>query len=141
MRIAIANLELLALAGMIIKGQLMNATHRSAIGILSFAAHVHWPWQEVRTVKVQRFYRPEDISRDLGYRSGFWDIYASTEEEVVDVGNIQHKCQVQRSGSLAGWRQHLQICAIPFLLCIDPVPPTTIFRSAQQLLFAVHHQL
>ena len=33
--------------------------------------------QEVKSVEVQRFYRPEDISKEHGYRAGFWDIYAS----------------------------------------------------------------
>ena len=53
-------------------------------------------------MKVQRFYRPEDISKDLGYRAGFWDIYASSEQEELDVDTVQYKCQVQRSGSSAG---------------------------------------
>lgn len=58
--------------------------------------------QEVKSVKVQRFYRPEDISKDLGYRAGFWDIFASSEQEELDVDSVQYKCQVQRSGSPAG---------------------------------------
>jgi len=58
--------------------------------------------QEVKLVKVQRFYRPEDISKDLGYRAGFWDIYASSEQEELDVDTVQYKCQVQRSDCPAG---------------------------------------
>ena len=53
-------------------------------------------------MKVQRFYRPEDISKNLGYRAGFWDTYASSEQEELDVDAVQYKCQVQRSGSPAG---------------------------------------
>ena len=75
---------------------------KSAAEIPLWTKHVQLQWQEVTSVKVQRFYRPEDISKDLGYRSGFWDIYASTEQEEVDVSDIQHMCQVQRSGSPAG---------------------------------------
>ena len=73
-------------------------------------------------MKVQRFYRPEDISKDLGYRSGFWDLYASTEQEEVDVDDIQDKCQVQRSGSPAGWHKHPQVVPIPFQLTITVRP-------------------
>ena len=80
-------------------------------------------------MKVQRFYRPEDISKDLGYRSGFWDLYAGTEQEEVDVDDIQDKCQVQRSGSPAGWHKHPQVVAVPLLLCIDPVPLTITVRA------------
>ena len=68
----------------------------------SWAEHDQLWRQEVKSVKVQRFYRPEDISKDLGYRSGFWDIYASSEQEEVDVGDIQYMCRVQRSGSPEG---------------------------------------
>ncbi|CAL5224063.1 g6688 [Coccomyxa viridis] len=74
-----------------------------AFGVAKLLAVQKADGQEVRTVKVQRFYRPEDISKDLGYRSDFWDIYASAEQEEVevDVGDIHHKCLVQRSGSPA----------------------------------------
>ena len=84
----------------------------------------------MKTVKVPRFYRPEDLSTDLGYRSGFWDLYAGTEQEEVDVDYIQDKCQVQRSGSPAGWHKHPQVVAVPLLLCIDPVPLTITVRAA-----------
>ena len=85
---------------------------KSAAGVLLWAEHVQLRWQEVKSVKVQRFYRPEDISKDLGYRSGFWDIYASPEQEEVDVGDIQHMCQVQRSGSPAGWYTVRRVCKL-----------------------------
>ena len=62
--------------------------------------------QEIKSVKVQRFYRPEDISADLGYRAGFWDIYASSEQEEVDVEDVQALCQVRRSNAPTGGRQH-----------------------------------
>ena len=64
------------------------------------------PTQEVKSIKVQRFYRPEDISADLGYRAGFWDVYASSEQEEVDVEDVQALCQVRRSGSPTGGPQH-----------------------------------
>ena len=64
------------------------------------------PMQEVKSVKVQRFYRPEDISADLGYRAGFWDIYASSEQEEVDVEDAQALCQVRRSGYPTGGLHH-----------------------------------
>lgn len=51
---------------------------------------------------MQRFFRPEDISAQRGYAAGFWDLYASSEQEEVDVGGVQYKCQTQRSGSLGG---------------------------------------
>ena len=64
---------------------------------------------------MQRFYRPEDISADLGYRAGFWDIYASSEQEEVDVEDVQALCQVRRSGSSAGGPQHTGTCSWPGL--------------------------
>ena len=73
------------------------------------------PVQEVKSLKVQRFYRPEDISADLGYRAGFWDIYASSEQEEVDVEEVQSLCQVRRSGSPAGGPQHNSSCSCPGL--------------------------
>ena len=64
-------------------------------------------------MKVQRFYRPEDISADLGYRAGFWDIYASSEQAEVDVDNVRALCQVRRSGSLTGGHSTAaQACSI-----------------------------
>ena len=56
----------------------------------------------MKTLKVQRFFRPEDISAQLGYAAGFWDLYASSEQEEVDAGDVQYKCQAQRSGSPGG---------------------------------------
>ena len=51
---------------------------------------------------MQRFFRPEDISAQLGYAAGFWDLYASSEQEEVGVGDVLYKCQAQRSGSPGG---------------------------------------
>ena len=73
------------------------------------------PMQEVKSVKVQRLYRPEDISADLGYRAGFWDIYASSEQEEVDVEDVQALCQVRRSGYPTGGPQHTSSCSCPGL--------------------------
>ena len=58
--------------------------------------------QEVKSVEVQRFYRPEDISREQGYRAGFWDIYASSESEELGIEDVQNLCTVQRSGATEG---------------------------------------
>jgi hypothetical protein len=58
--------------------------------------------QEPMAVKVQRFYRPEDISREQGYRAGFWDVYASSETEEVDFDDIIGGCRVLPAGSAGG---------------------------------------
>lgn len=59
-------------------------------------------------IKIQRFYRPEDISKDFAYKSGFWDIYASPEPpssgscgwvQWVDIGCMVHKCGAKAVGA------------------------------------------
>ncbi|BDA51554.1 DNA (cytosine-5)-methyltransferase 1B [Coccomyxa sp. Obi] len=57
---------------------------------------------EAKALKVQRFWRPEDISRDAGYRAGFWDVYAGSETEEVDFDDIIGPCSVLRAGSTGG---------------------------------------
>ncbi len=60
------------------------------------------PMQEATALKVQRFWRPEDISRDAGYRAGFWDVYAGSETEEMDFEDIVGPCTVLRAGSTGG---------------------------------------
>lgn len=62
--------------------------------------------QETQAVKVQRFWRPEDISRDAGYRAGFWDVYAGDETSDVDFDDIIGPCTVLPVGSAGGRRIH-----------------------------------
>ncbi|KAK9918243.1 hypothetical protein WJX75_002529 [Coccomyxa subellipsoidea] len=57
---------------------------------------------EAKAVKVQRFWRPEDISREAGYRAGFWDVYASEETHEVEFDDIIGPCSVLRAGSTGG---------------------------------------
>lgn len=57
---------------------------------------------------VQRFFRPEDISRECGYRAGFWDVYASSENQEIDLDEIIGACHVLPAGSSGGvWLHHL----------------------------------
>lgn len=34
---------------------------------------------------MRRLYRPEDISQDLAYKAGWWDLYAGPVEEATQV--------------------------------------------------------
>ena len=45
-------------------------------------------------VEVLRFYRPEDISQEQAYRSGFWDVFASSEKLCVSIESIVGHCKV-----------------------------------------------
>lgn len=54
-------------------------------------------------VQVRRFYRPEDVSQDIAYRAGWWDLYAPqglAEEAAgkaswgVAVDQVYGKCAV-----------------------------------------------
>ena len=45
-------------------------------------------------VEVLRFYRPEDISQEEAYRSGFWDVFASSEKLCVSIESIVGHCKV-----------------------------------------------
>eukprot|EP00878_Enallax_costatus_P028542 GHUV01030833.1.p2 GENE.GHUV01030833.1~~GHUV01030833.1.p2 ORF type:complete len:136 (+),score=30.76 GHUV01030833.1:516-923(+) len=58
-------------------------------------------------IMIQRFYRPEDISKDLAYKSEFWDVYASPEPpssgrcewvQWVDVDMVVRKCAARAVG-------------------------------------------
>lgn len=60
-------------------------------------------------IKVQRFYRPEDISKDEAYKASFWDVYASPEPpgssssscewvQWIDVDCVVQKCAAKAVG-------------------------------------------
>ena len=57
-------------------------------------------------VRVQRFWRPEDLGREAGYAGGFWDVYACADSEAADVDcdDIIRKCSVLPAGSCGGAR-------------------------------------
>ena len=83
--------------------------------------------QEATALKVQRFWRPEDISRDAGYRAGFWDIYAgSSKTEEVDFDDIIGPCTILPAGSTGGaliisFKPPAQFaaacCSLPTIVC------------------------
>ncbi|GLI71179.1 hypothetical protein VaNZ11_016282 [Volvox africanus] len=56
------------------------------------------------TIQVRRFYRPEDISRDVAYRSDWWDLYAPTTAPTpppsltLSVNEVYGKCAVVIAG-------------------------------------------
>ena len=50
-------------------------------------------------ITVQRFYRPEDISREAAYTSPFTDVYQSEEHMVVDLDDIVAPCFVLPPGA------------------------------------------
>ena len=52
---------------------------------------------QVKKVEVQRFYRPEDISRQQAYGAGLWEVYASTERETIDLASVVGGCIVAAS--------------------------------------------
>jgi hypothetical protein len=60
-------------------------------------------------LRVQRFYRPEDISAELAYGSSYWDLYAPAGKEGagavwVDAEDVYGKCAVvQPGGKYGGW--------------------------------------
>lgn len=47
---------------------------------------------------VQRFYRPEDVSRKAAYSSPFTDVYQSEEHVVVDLDDVVAPCHVLAPG-------------------------------------------
>jgi len=57
-------------------------------------------------IKLQRFYRPEDIGKDESYQAGFWDVYATPGPSAaaswvhwVDVDSVVRKCAVKAAGA------------------------------------------
>ena len=56
-------------------------------------------------VTLQRFYRPEDISRDKAYRAGFREVYSSVQEETLDVDDLIGRCTVVAAASASGGSQ------------------------------------
>ena len=60
-----------------------------------------------KSIKVQRFFRPEDVSRDLAYSSGLYDVLAPPSGagswvQWVDVGYVVGKCAVVGADQVAG---------------------------------------
>ena len=53
-------------------------------------------------VTVQRFYRPEDVSREHAYKAEFWELYASDETAALDTDDVFGKCAVVREGAPTG---------------------------------------
>ena len=53
-------------------------------------------------VTLQRYYRPEDISRDQAYRAGFREVYSSAQEEILDVDDLIGRCTVAAAASSSG---------------------------------------
>ena len=56
----------------------------------------------VGKVTVQRFYRPEDVSREHAYKAEFWELYASDETAALDTDDVFGKCAVVREGAPTG---------------------------------------
>lgn len=56
------------------------------------------------SVKVRRFYRPEDVSRDHAYSTEWWEVYAGPDTEVAvnDLDKIIRKCTVRLGGNKPG---------------------------------------
>lgn len=48
---------------------------------------------------LRRMWRPEDISKDAAYRASFSEVYASEEQQSVDLEAIMGKCRVLPAGS------------------------------------------
>lgn len=54
------------------------------------------------TLKVRRFYRPEDVSTERAYSADWWEVYAGSETttaKVVDVEDVCGKCCVVIKGT------------------------------------------
>lgn len=47
---------------------------------------------------VQRFYRPEDVSRKVAYTAPFTDVYESEEHVIVDLDHVVAPCHVLAPG-------------------------------------------
>ena len=62
-------------------------------------------------VTLQRYYRPEDISRDQAYRAGFREVYSSAQENILDVDDLIGRCTVVAAASACGgsWSQTHQV--------------------------------
>ena len=66
-------------------------------------------------VTLQRYYRPEDISRDQAYRASFREVYSSAQEETLDVDDLIGRCTVVAAASTCGgsWGQCHQLTLLP----------------------------
>lgn len=69
--------------------------------------HLHPQDAKPSKIKVQRFYRPEDISKDQAYKANFWDVYATPKEtsnnchwvQWIDMGDVVKKCAAKAEGT------------------------------------------
>lgn len=57
---------------------------------------------QVKAVEVQRFYRPEDISRERAYKASLREVYASMERCTIDLSAVVAPCSVAASAAAAG---------------------------------------
>lgn len=63
-------------------------------------------------VTLRRFYRPEDISRDVAYNAEFTDLYESQETLAVALDDVVSKCSVLPPGQpITGASACLLYCA------------------------------
>lgn len=53
-------------------------------------------------MKLQRLYRPEDVTRDAAYKADLNELYASSDIELVDVEWVLRKCMVTAVGATYG---------------------------------------
>ena len=75
-------------------------------------------------IKVRRFYRPEDVSRDHAYSTEWWEVYAGPDTEVSlnDFDKVIRKCTVRLGGNKPGrFFQDTFICTGSF----DPSKAST----------------
>jgi hypothetical protein len=64
----------------------------------------NWSWShqelpfDLMQVTLRRFYRPEDISRDIAYAAEYTDVYESKETLAVPLDDVVSKCSVLPPG-------------------------------------------
>lgn len=59
-------------------------------------------------VTLRRFYRPEDISRDIAYSAEYTDVYESKETLAVPLDDVVSKCSVLPPGQpITGANTHI----------------------------------
>jgi hypothetical protein len=78
-------------------------------------------------LRVRRFYRPEDTSRDAGYRASFSEVYASEEILNVDVSDVVGRCRVLPAGCAVGeWRAFppVRACSHALSVCLSSSNPS-----------------
>ena len=53
-------------------------------------------------IKIRRFYRPEDVSKELQYRSRMWEVYWTEEECTITADDLLGCCRVVPAGFSSG---------------------------------------